>query len=59
MFQVPEEGEENLAYTDVEGQGVPGRVFNTNLRSPDVEPMTPEYEGDIDNPSEQEQKSVS
>lgn len=47
VFQVPEEGDENLAYNDVEGQGVPGRVFNTNLRSPDVEYEPPTYEGDM------------
>ena len=47
MFQVPPEGDDNLAYNDVEGQGVPGRVFNTNLRSPDVEPFEREYAGDV------------
>ncbi|CAM9844281.1 unnamed protein product [Ectocarpus sp. 12 AP-2014] len=47
VFQVPEEGDDNLAYNDVEGQGVPGRVFNTNLRSPDVEYEPPTYEGDM------------
>lgn len=47
VFQVPPEGDDNLAYNDVEGQGVPGRVFNTNLRSPDVEYEPPTYEGDM------------
>ncbi|CAM9922180.1 unnamed protein product [Ectocarpus sp. 4 AP-2014] len=47
VFQVPEEGDDNLAYNDVEGRGVPGRVFNTNLRSPDVEYEPPTYEGDM------------
>ncbi|CAM9814540.1 unnamed protein product [Ascophyllum nodosum] len=47
VFQVPPEGDDNLAYNDVEGQGVPGRVFNTNLRSPDVEPFEREYAGDV------------
>ncbi|CAM9466651.1 unnamed protein product [Hapterophycus canaliculatus] len=47
VFQVPEKGDDNLAYNDVEGQGVPGRVFNTNLRSPDVEYEPPTYEGDM------------
>ncbi|CAM9306913.1 unnamed protein product [Pylaiella littoralis] len=46
VFQVPEEGGDNLAYNDVDGQGVPGRVFNTNLRSPDVEYEPPTYDGD-------------
>lgn len=47
VFQVPADGDDNLAYNDVEGRGVPGRVFNTNLREPDVEPFVPEYAGDI------------
>lgn len=47
MFQVPAEDDKNLAYNDVEGQGVPGRIFNTNLRSPDVEPQEREYTGDV------------
>lgn len=53
VFQVPEDGDGNLAYNDVEGQGVPGRVFNTNLRSPDVESHAPEYVGGIPRAAEE------
>jgi len=55
VFQVPPEGDDNLAYNDVEGQGVPGRVFNTNLRSPDVEYEPPTYEGDMSSGNGQEE----
>ncbi len=55
VFQVPPEDDDNLAYNDVEGQGVPGRVFNTNLRSPDVEHEPPTYEGDMASGNGQEE----